>query len=141
MWTPFHKKCSRRRNVPTMANPSFVNRGPAHLRPLKGTTMESQRFVRHVLCRHVLAHFFTRHLRDETTPMALGSIRKHQHLAARTRVVQGNGMRHKILRVRPSLKPALRPRGVLTMANPSLPTVAQRICDPLKVPLKKANGS
>ena len=91
--------------------PFLVNCGPAHLRPLKGTTKESQRFVSHVLYRQVLVHFSIRHLPDKTTPMALGSIRKHQHLAARTRVVQCNGMRHKILRVRPSLQPSLRPRG------------------------------
>ena len=34
--------------------PFLVNRGPAHLRPLKGTTKESQRFVSHVLYQQVL---------------------------------------------------------------------------------------
>ena len=90
----------------------LVNRGPTHLRPFKGTTKESQRFVSHVFYRQRLVHFsIWHHLRDKTTPMALGSIRKHQHLAAGTGVVQGNGMHHKILRVRPGLEPALRPRG------------------------------
>ena len=45
------------------------------------------------------------------TPFHNKCSRKHQHLTARTRVVQCNGMRRKILRVRPSLQPALRPRG------------------------------
>ena len=67
MWTPFHKKCSRRRNVLAMAKPFLVNRGPTHLRPLNGTTKESQRFVSHVLYRQVLVYFSTRHLRDKTT--------------------------------------------------------------------------
>ena len=53
----------------------LVYRGPTHLRPLKGTTKESQWFVSHVLYRQVLVHFSSRHLRDKTTPMALGSIR------------------------------------------------------------------
>ena len=83
--------------------PFLVNLGPAHLRPLKGNTTESQRFVSHVLYRQVLVHFSIRHLRDKTTLMALGRIRKRQHLVAKTRVVQGNGMRHKILHVRPSV--------------------------------------
>ena len=108
MWTPFHKNalgvetCLRWQTL-------LVNRGPAHLPPLKGTTRESQRFVSFGLYRQVLLHFSIRHSGDKTTPIAVGRIRKHQHLAARTRVVQGtNGMRHKFLRVRPSLQPALR---------------------------------
>ena len=52
----------------------LVNRGPAHLRPLKGSAKERQRFVCHVLYRQVVVHFSIRHLRDKTTPMALGVV-------------------------------------------------------------------
>ena len=110
MWTPYHKKCSRRRNLLTTAYPFLVNRGPPHLGTLKGTTQESQRFVGHVFHRQVLFHFRIRHLRDKTTPMTLRRIRKHQHLAARTRVVQSNSMGHQLLCSRPSLQSARRPR-------------------------------